>query len=130
VNVYVLLLIIIHKKSNYLPIFILTKWCSFYTVQPNTKITFEPESAVVGSPCIITCDSSGFPAPSHTITHNGTEVSTNKTYTIKVVKWSDAGIYKCVVKNVLGNDSASANLTVTGKIRFLDAFFSPIRKWL
>ena len=76
----------------------------------------------------ITCESDGLPEPSYSITHNGTEVSTNKTYTIDDVQYRHAGTYKCVAKNKIGNDSASANLTVVGKIGFLKAMSSLFNK--
>ena len=56
--------------------------------------------------------------PSYTISHNGEQVSNKKTFTISKVKQSDEGPYTCVAQNRLGSDSATANLTVVGKIRF------------
>ena len=67
---------------------------------------------------MIRCESDGFPEPSYTIIHNGTEVSNETKHTILVVKSGDEGIYKCIARNELGNDSSYANLTV-GKIQFL-----------
>ncbi len=49
---------------------------------------------------------------------NGINVSTEKTYTISPVKQSDEGPYTCIAVNILGNDSATDSLTVTGEINF------------
>ncbi|CAB4036755.1 B-cell receptor CD22-like isoform X1, partial [Paramuricea clavata] len=78
----------------------------------NTKITLTLERAGVGRSFTVTCNSRGVPEPSYNLTHNGTKISTNKTYTKDNVQYSDAGTYKCIVWNKLGSDSASANLTV------------------
>ncbi|CAB4008681.1 B-cell receptor CD22-like, partial [Paramuricea clavata] len=78
----------------------------------NTKITITPEAAVVGGSATITCNSDGLPEPNYNLTHNGTAISTNKTYTIDNVQYSDAGTYKCIARNKLGTDSASTSLTV------------------
>ena len=72
----------------------------------------------VGGSVTITCTSRGFPEPKYNITHNGTEVSTEKTYIVPMVEWKHAGTYKCFVWNILGNDSDSDYLIVKGKIRF------------
>ena len=73
----------------------------------------------VGETVIITCESDGVPEPKYTITHNGTEISTEKMHIIRMVNKTHAGTYKCFVWNKLGNDSDSDILTVVGKIRFL-----------
>ena len=65
---------------------------------------------------MIRCESDGFPEPSFTITHNGTEISNETKHIILVVKWDDAGTYKCIARNELGRDSDSGNLTVKGTI--------------
>ncbi len=83
---------------------------------------FKPAcKAIIDESVIVSCESSGVPTPSYMITHNATTVSTVKMHTIRKVKWSDAGTYKCFVWNKLGNDSYSATLTV-GKVRFLETF--------
>jgi hypothetical protein len=92
----------------------------FFTDKPiKTKITV-PEEAYFEKRFNITCDSDGQPAPSFTIIHNNTIIivsnKTIVTYT-KDVQYNDAGIYTCIAKNLLGNDSDSGNLTVKGKNR-------------
>jgi hypothetical protein len=68
-------------------------------------------------PCI-TCESNGHPSPSYTIIHNNTKiVSNDRTYTIDVVQYSDAGLYKCIAENKLGNSSTIYYLSILG-IRF------------
>ena len=101
-------------------------FCFFAAKANVTGITFEPNPAVVGEEVNITCDESeGVPEPSYTINHNGKLVSSEKTFTISEVKQSDEGPYTCVAQNKLGNDSATANFTVVGKIlKFY--VFSPI----
>ena len=95
----------------------------FFSVKPvNTAIGFSTKSVKIGGSVTIMCSSDGFPEPRFTIFHNDTKaVSTEKTYTICNVKWSDAGMYKCFARNELGNDAAFAIFTVEGKadIRFL-----------
>ena len=73
----------------------------------------------VGEKVVITYESNGVPEPKCNITHNGTEVSTEKTYIIPMVNKTHAGTYKCFVWNKRGNDSDSDILTVVDKIRFL-----------
>ncbi|CAB4017815.1 B-cell receptor CD22-like isoform X1, partial [Paramuricea clavata] len=90
-------------------------WPQFCIKPDNTNITFTPEIAVVNGSVTITCNSEGLPEPSYSIIHNGTEVSTNKTYTIDDVQYRHAGIYTCIAMNKRGKDSASANLTVIEK---------------
>ncbi|XP_028399293.1 neural cell adhesion molecule 1-like [Dendronephthya gigantea] len=72
-----------------------------------TKIKFTPEKVVLGRSINITCESDGHPEPSYIITHNDTEVSNGKTFTIHDVNYTHAGKYKCFAKNEFGNDSAS-----------------------
>ncbi len=98
------------------------KFCFFAAKPDNTNITLTPKRANVGEKVTITCESDGFPEPKYNITHNGTEISTEKTYIIPKVEWKHAGTYKCFVWNALGNDSDSDILTVEGKITFLDGF--------
>ena len=77
-----------------------------------------PEEAYVGEKLVINCSSECLPAPSFTITHNVTTniVSNNWTYIKDKVDHSDAGIYECIAKNVLGKDTDAGKLIVTGKI--------------
>ncbi len=116
----------IYKQSNYQSITVfslVTKRFCFFAAQPNnTSITFIPDPATVGNQVEIRCDSEGVPEPSFIIMRNGKNVSTEKTYTISLVKQSDEGPYACIAVNILGNDSATDNLTVIGEIKFLDAF--------
>ena len=70
----------------------------------------------MGQSFTITCNSSGFPELSYTISHNGTHLINAKTYTDNDVVWSDAGEYECNARNERGNDTASEVLKVTGKI--------------
>ncbi|CAB4023289.1 B-cell receptor CD22-like [Paramuricea clavata] len=81
----------------------------------NTKITITPEEVKVGTSVNITCYSEGRPEPRYNITYNRIVLSTGKTYTISKANLSDAGTYECIAWNKLGNDSASANLTVQVK---------------
>ena len=77
-----------------------------------------PKEAYVGEKLVINCSSDGHRAPNFTITHNVTTniVSNNWTYIKDKVDHSDAGGYECIAKNVLGNDTDSDKLFVTGKI--------------
>ncbi len=84
---------------------------------------FKPAGkAIINESVIISCESSGLPAPSYMITHNATTVSTEKTHTIRKVKWSDAGTYKCFVWNKLGIDSDFATFTVGIRLDFWGRF--------
>ncbi|CAB4037301.1 hemicentin-1-like isoform X1 [Paramuricea clavata] len=71
-----------------------------------------PENAVYGKSVVITCEAIAIPLPSYTIIHNGTEISTNKTYIITVLEYTDAGSYKCIATSVLGNSSKTFSLSV------------------
>ena len=77
-----------------------------------------PKEAYVGEKLVINCYSDGLPAPNFTITHNVTTniVSNHSRYIKDKVDHSDAGIYECIAKNVLGKDTDSSNLIVKGKI--------------
>jgi hypothetical protein len=74
-----------------------------------------PKKVKVGGSFGITCESNGVPEPKYSITHNGTEISTEKMHIIPKVEWRHAGTYKCFVWNNFGNDSDSDTLAV-GKI--------------
>ena len=73
-----------------------------------------PEEAYVGEKIVINCYSEGHPAPSFTITHNVTTnfVSNHSSYIKDKVDHSDAGIYECIAKNILGSDTHAGSLTV------------------
>jgi hypothetical protein len=89
----------------------------FFTVKPNeTVIRLTPERSVIGESVKITCESSGLPKPRYSIIHNDTEVSSERTYTISKVNWSDAGTYQCTAENELGRNSKCSCLTVVGEI--------------
>ena len=106
-------------QANYFLSLLIKRFCFFTDKPKNTSITFtpeDPEKAIFGSTVDVTCKSDGFPEPSYTITHNGTEISNETKHTILVVKWDDEGIYKCIARNELGDDSDSGNLTVKGMI--------------
>ena len=77
-----------------------------------------------GKPVTVTCNSEGRPEPSYRITRDGTVVSTGKMYTIFEATLSGGGRFTCIAWNKLGNDSASAYLAVTGKIRSLTHFIN------
>ncbi len=125
------------NKSNFLPIFITVRkrFCCFFAAEPNiTSFTVTPDSvAKEGKKVTITCISKGVPYPNNDIFRNGTKVNTEKTstevssektsttYTIDSVTPGDAGIYTCIAKNKVGNDSATVDLTVQGKIKVLKA---------
>jgi hypothetical protein len=81
-----------------------------------TRFTPSRVKPAVGQSVTITCVASGRPEPSYTIFHNGTKVSTSKTYIIPEVQWSDAGTYICNATNKLGNGLESLTLIVVGKI--------------
>ncbi|CAB3986179.1 B-cell receptor CD22-like [Paramuricea clavata] len=84
--------------------------------KPNeTAIRLTPERSVIGESVNITCESSGLPKPRYSIIHNDTEVSSERTYTISKVNWSDAGTYQCTVENELGRNSKYSCLTVVGE---------------
>ena len=97
--------------------------CFFADKPIKTKIEV-PEKAYVGEKLVINCYSEGLPVPNYTITHNvTTNILSNQSRYIKdKVDYSDAGIYECVAKNVLGSDKHSGNLTVKGKILLLTHF--------
>ncbi len=98
-------------------IFIANK--SFFAAKPgNTNMKLTPKKVKVGQKVTIMCESHGVPEPKYNITHNGTEISTEKTYIIPKVEWKHAGTYKCFVWNIRGNDSDSDILNVEGKITF------------
>ena len=73
-----------------------------------------PEEAYIGEKLVINCFSDGLPAPSFTITHNVTNniVCKHSRYVKENVDYSDAGMYKCIAKNVLGIDTDSDKLIV------------------
>ena len=75
-------------------------------------MTFSTNPAEIGRSVTKTCSSDGEPEPSYTITHNGTVISTVKSYTISNVQWTDAGTYECIAKNIVGNDTISRNLNI------------------
>ena len=84
----------------------------------DTKIEMRGE-AYVGEKLVINCASEGFPAPSFTITHNITNIVSNHSNYIKDnVNYSDAGLYECIAKNLLGSDTKSGKLIV--KVRTKD----------
>ncbi|CAB3996529.1 carcinoembryonic antigen-related cell adhesion molecule 1-like isoform X3 [Paramuricea clavata] len=61
------------------------------------SLTSTPENVVLGEPVVITCEAIAVPLPSYTIIHNDTEVvSTHNTHIITVLKYRDAGSYKCI----------------------------------
>ena len=110
----------------------------FFADKPNItffNVTPDPV-AKEGYNVTITCISKGVPSPDNTIFRNGTKVSTVKTstevspektsttYTIDFVTPGDAGIYRCIAENKIGNDSATVNLTVQGKIKVLNVLFA------
>ena len=77
------------------------------------------EKAVIGKTFAITCESDGHPSPRYTIIHNNTKiVSNDRTYTMDVVQHSDAGLYKCIAENKLGNSSTMYYLSILGKIQY------------
>ena len=81
-----------------------------------THITLTSNQVELNLPVTISCTSFGFPEPSYNITHNETIfITTNKSYTIDVVKYSHAGVFKCVATNRLGSDSDNETLNVVGK---------------
>ena len=90
----------------------------FSEVKPNeTSITLTPNPPIFGRPVILMCKSKGFPEPSYTIWHNGSDVVSNeKMYVIPKANWNDSGSYRCVVENKLGSDSESYFLTIVGEI--------------
>ena len=69
----------------------------------------------VGETLKIRCKAEGFPAPNYTIFHNCIKVTDNGVKMIKSVNIHDCGRYECVANNVLGQFSASFNLTVNWK---------------
>ena len=85
--------------------------------KPNKTKIEVPEVAYVGENLVINCSSDGLPAPSFTISHNVTSniVSNRSRYIKNKVDYSDAGFYKCISKNVLGNDTDSRTLVVKEK---------------
>ena len=85
--------------------------------KPNKTEIEVPEEAHLGEKLVINCSSDGLPPPSFTITHNVTSniVSKDSKYIKEYVDYSDAGMYKCIAKNVLGNDTDSGFLTVKDK---------------
>ena len=65
---------------------------------------------------MISCEAIAVPLPSYIIIHNDSViVSMKKTYIIATLKYSDAGSYKCIATNVLGNSSKIFDLSVSGK---------------
>ena len=91
---------------------------SFFVDKPvKTKIEV-PEEGYLREKLVINCYSEGLPSPSFSINHNVTRniVSNNSSYIKEKVDYSDAGLYECVAKNVLGNDSDIGKLIVKGKI--------------
>ena len=89
--------------------------CFFVDKPINTKIEVS-EEAYVGEKLVISCNSEGHPAPRFTITHNVTTniVSGHSIYIKDKVDYSDAGIYECIAKNILGNDTDSGKLIIKG----------------
>ena len=128
-------------SNNWSNFIIVTKGFCFFADKPNiTSFNVTPDAVVnKGQKVTITCISKGVPSPNNTIIGNGTkskrpqksrspakfektstEVSpekTSTTYTIDFVTPGDAGIYTCIAENKVGNDSATLNLTVQGKIK-------------
>ena len=87
-----------------------------YTVPPEQP--YFKDKAVVGKGFAITCESNGHPSPRYTMIHNDTKiVSNDRTYTMDVVQYSDAGLYKCIAQNKLGNSSTIYYLSILGKIQ-------------
>ncbi|XP_028399291.1 hemicentin-1-like [Dendronephthya gigantea] len=81
----------------------------------NTEIKFSQNPAVVNQTVKITCAFEGQPKATYIIYYNDTKVvSTNMPY-FKNVTLEDAGTYKCIANNTLGNDSDSKILNVTDK---------------
>ena len=85
------------------------------TDKPKTDVTFTNNPVTVGKSVIIICESDGLPAPSHVITHNGTIISTGRTYTIPEVNWTHAGKYECRAMNNLAKHSDVKTLSIIGE---------------
>ncbi|CAB4020110.1 hemicentin-1 isoform X1 [Paramuricea clavata] len=87
----------------------------YYAVPPRViSLTSTPENVVLGEPVVIMCEATAVPLPSYTIIHNDTEVvSTHNTHIITVLKYSDAGSYKCIATSILGNSSKTFSLSIT-----------------
>ena len=73
------------------------------------------EIAYLGKEATITCKAEGYPEPTYTLYHNTTQLTQNVNgglYTITDIKLDDAGEYKCVAENTLGDVTESCNLTL------------------
>ena len=80
-----------------------------------TIIDFCPNSAVLGKRVVITCVSNGRPKPRYAITHNGTAITNEPVEKINPVFWNTTGIYHCIARNKLGQNSISSYLKVVSE---------------
>lgn len=91
-----------------------------------------PVTAVIdeGGSMTFSCTVGGNPAPKVTWKFEGNILWTGSKYAIdkglliiNELKFNDSGFYSCVAASALGSDEAFANLTVRGKVTFINYFF-------
>ena len=84
-----------------------------------TTLLSSADSVKIGGSVTFKCETDANP-PAHVfkLYHEGSLITQNASFTIDKVKRSNAGKYKCVPSNILGEGgSASIDLTVLGKCR-------------
>jgi len=96
------------------------------TIQVAAMIKQKPSSVIVeeGQNASLQCEATGKPTPKVTWQKAFSHVSkqravvVNGKLTIVSVKKADGGVYACLVKNLLGQDSAVAQVTVLSRLKF------------
>ncbi|KAJ7378795.1 Roundabout 1 [Desmophyllum pertusum] len=96
------------------------------SVQVGALITRKPSSVIVeeGQDVSLVCQATGQPTPTVTwrkafshVPKEKTAIADGKLTILKITK-GDGGTYACVVKNLLGDDSAVAQVTVIDELKF------------